>query len=601
MSSIFCITGNTPQLVSNTILIQKDELNHDNSSLIVGGTASVVGASGTKGVHIGYDSTSNAGSIYALNGSSGIASLYLNMPTTYTGAGSVNIGGDLNLSASGSINKGGNLFAHNELNSTFVGTNAGKLNAGLYNSAFGSDAMSLGPVSGQENSAFGSGALRHCTSGMKNVAIGNGALDNCSTGNYNTAVGYCSMQIANITGSENCAIGSSSLSRLTSGSKNVALGNGAAAFLTTGIYNTAVGYLSMGAGVCTGSENCAIGSSSLANVSTGNKNVALGNGTSSQLTTGVYNTAIGHLAMGNGIVVGTENVALGSSSLINMTSGSRNIGLGNGSLTANISGSDNIAIGYIAGQFLTNGNKNILIGKYAASAYNGTESNNIIVGSQAGMAGENNVIRIGSVSTSAYIQGINGVNIGSAKMVGVSGTDQIGNSNTLIETDAVINTNQKYQIGGSDALTGNTVFISGSKLESASVVPNTYNLPNKVAGIYTISTTDTAFMTLSQYVPIGNVALAAQPFIFQFQGLDKMALSEISIVCSNDTSNLLSFEIHDITNGTVIASTSSGTAGIHSLVINTFANLTNGKALWQLFANIDTATLQGSFYSMTLN
>ena len=113
-------------------------------------------------------------------------------------------------------------------------------------------------MSGDNNTAIGSGALTANTSGPRNVAVGTDAdclrhttgdagtaigfeaLHTNTTGNYNTAVGKGALY-ANTTASNNTALGFNALSANTTGADNVAIGYGALDANTTGIESVAIG------------------------------------------------------------------------------------------------------------------------------------------------------------------------------------------------------------------------------------------------------------------------------------------------------------------------------------------------------------------------
>jgi hypothetical protein len=116
-----------------------------------------------------------------------------------------------------------------------------------------------------------------------------------------------------------------------------------------------------------GSNNTAIGPSSLYRNTTGNANTAIGLNSLARNTTGYYNTGVGE-----------------SSSMFN-TTGIQNTSVGTNSCKNLVSGSNNISIGVNAG-----------------NSYVGSESNNICIGSE-GTISESNVIRIGTPGTQSSI------------------------------------------------------------------------------------------------------------------------------------------------------------------------------------------------------
>lgn len=90
-----------------------------------------------------------------------------------------------------------------------------------------------------------------------------------------------------------------------------------------------------------------------------------------------------------------------------------------------LTGSNNLFVGVDAGQNMTStaGSNNTVVGTealanlgagssnlvFGGSAYTGTESGNICIGSQ-GVLGDNNATRIGTTQTTCFIKGLYGVN-----------------------------------------------------------------------------------------------------------------------------------------------------------------------------------------------
>jgi len=118
--------------------------------------------------------------------------------------------------------------------------------------------------------------------------------------------------------------------------------------------------------------------------SDGNQNFFTGTSAGSATTGGQYNTATGYEALYTN-TSGSYNTADGNQALYNNT-GADNTAVGAGALSLNTSGGNNIALGYQAG-------------------FNITGSGNIDIGNE-GLAGENNIIRIGSGQTTSYIAGV---------------------------------------------------------------------------------------------------------------------------------------------------------------------------------------------------
>ncbi len=106
---------------------------------------------------------------------------------------------------------------------------------------------------------------------------------------------------------------------------------------------------------------------------------------------------------------GSENVAIGEAGLIGNVTGSFNVALG-GHALANALGASNIAVGRNAGfnSTLTTSNNNIYIGNVGAD--------------------ESGAIRIGTLGThtTCFVQGINGVAVGTSSPVLVNAVGQLG-------------------------------------------------------------------------------------------------------------------------------------------------------------------------------
>jgi hypothetical protein len=128
-------------------------------------------------------------------------------------------------------------------------------------------------TTGQENSAFGSQALRFSTTASYNTAVGRAALYSNTTGSTNTAVGRNSL-VGNTTGSQNTSVGQQALQANTTGASNTAVGAGAASANTTSNGITAVGENSLSS--ATGAYNTAIGTGAGTSITSGAKNTIIG-------------------------------------------------------------------------------------------------------------------------------------------------------------------------------------------------------------------------------------------------------------------------------------------------------------------------------------
>ncbi len=456
--------------------------------------------------------------------------------------------------------------------------------------AIGFNAMGTGITTGNENTAIGSGTLAAVTSGGFNIGIGNAVLTTLTTTTFNTVIGYTAMQTA--TGGENTAIGSAAMQSAGTASQNVAIGNGTCRMMSTGTLNTAIGYTTMNVGVVTGTANVAIGVGSMRNLTSGSNNVSVGNGSCLSLSSGQFNTAVGVNCMGAGITTGNENAALGSSALNVITSGTRNIGVGNGAFLFMTTGSDNTGIGYVCGRNLVSGINNIFIGKNAGNNLTGAEANNLYIGHlQLGTLGESSAIRIGSTSTTCFIQGIQvATAVTTAKLVGVSSTDQLMTAPTSMAVSVPIISSSTYQMtnGG-----GTTI------LATAATTNNTYNLPLKTAGTYTLLTANDQFQTVADFTTVANAgALADAEVAFDYAGSATFPFVNVIFTIDKSTAGTLNVQLFDFTNSQIIANLAySGAAGLVKQTV-VAGNIPGGAAIFRLKASVDAGA--GKFYAFTL-
>lgn len=217
--------------------------------------------------------------------------------------------------------------------------------------------------------AVGRAALAsYATTTGSNVAVGYNALNASTTSTSSVAVGAMALSKETIVGSE-VAIGAgalqNSLQTITTAG-NVAIGFNAMNATITSAGNTAVGYLALQNQIGGGNAvNVALGYKSLSGALTtaAIQNVALGDSTMLNLTSGFANTAIGSASMGTGIVTGNSNVAIGR-----------------GTLAICTSCSNNMALGHISGNKITTGSSNTIIGDAVASTTLATGGTNILIG-----------------------------------------------------------------------------------------------------------------------------------------------------------------------------------------------------------------------------
>lgn len=194
-----------------------------------------------------------------------------------------------------------------------------------------------------------------------------------------------------------------------------------------------------GLGLTSGS-NIGMGDSSLANLTGASivGNVAIGGASGYGISNGSSNTFLGNGAGGGTVgnfFSSSFNIGIGDGCMSNLFGGpcipgDGNIGIG-GSCLQNVNASVyNTVIGY-QGLIAAKGSYNLCLGYLVGSAYTTTESSNILL-SNAGVAAESNVIRIGtqgsgnSQQNKCFIAGIgNSTVTGSAVFVDTS-TGQLG-------------------------------------------------------------------------------------------------------------------------------------------------------------------------------
>ena len=215
---------------------------------------------------------------------------------------------------------------------------------------------------GQFGMGQGSGGL------AGSIIISNdGVTGTISNAHYNTGLGWEVFDDLT-SGDSNTVMGNQAGYKLTEATGNTLIGRLAGELLTTGNYNVAVGFNTMGDAVVTGASNTAVGNSTMVSVTSGTGNTAIGEAASQALTTGQNNIAVGRSAMVTGITTGNYNIALGYEAGKAITSGG-----------------ENILIGRDAGHDITGGNQSVAIG-HESLTKNVSAAGNVAVGFQAGEA-----------------------------------------------------------------------------------------------------------------------------------------------------------------------------------------------------------------------
>ena len=169
--------------------------------------------------------------------------------------------------------------------------------------------------------------------------------------------------------------------------------------------NVAIGYQALYQNI-SGNSNIAIGNLAL-NANTGSANIAIGSFTGENNTTGTTNTAVGFNTMHLNIT-GSGNCAFGNDALNSNSQGSNNTAIGVGALLETL-GSNNVGLGYLAGQYIGIGSDNIEIGN-------------------DGLPSDSRTIRIGAkqVHRKTFIAGINEATVPTGVPVIVDANGHLG-------------------------------------------------------------------------------------------------------------------------------------------------------------------------------
>lgn len=230
--------------------------------------------------------------------------------TTITGAYTLNIcnGAELNTQCGYQIS-GFTMFTTsvNDINSIYIGKNAGSDGIGTDNIGIGCSALILN-TTGCNNIALGCDALRNNTVGWDNVALGYGSLYSNICGYNNISIGYYALS-TNTSGNGNTAINELALASNTIGNHNIGIGSYALYTNTTGCDNIGFGLNSISLAV-SGCSNIGIGKCTLSVNNCGSGNIAIGEDVLKSNTIGSNNTIIGRFA-GSNSANSSRNVFLG--------------------------------------------------------------------------------------------------------------------------------------------------------------------------------------------------------------------------------------------------------------------------------------------------
>ena len=340
-------------------------------------------------------------------------------------------------------------------------------------------------TSGAHNILIGDSALGTATTATENVAIGSDAMSLVQAGQAITgviAIGQNAIKGGSTTTAIDgtVAIGKSSLSALTSGGGNTAIGREAGLLVTDNTDNTIIGHQAFNASDSGDSENVVIGSNAGGAINHGSSdgNVLIG------LSAGLGGTG----AMANCIAIGKNAmkltagngqdgaVAIGTSSLGALTSGTSNTAVGYESLKVEVNGDKSTAIGYsslknqtgtsgavsntalgfASGDGITTGTSCTIIGSEAdPSAHNSI--NQTVIGQGATGVADNSVT-LGNASVTKIYMNQNG----NGKVI--LGTIEFDASQATLSTNA--NTLDDYEEGDYDVaitMASGTATVSGAQ------------------------------------------------------------------------------------------------------------------------------------------
>ncbi len=309
---------------------------------------------------------------------------------TTTPAATLDVKGAINAAAS--YNLGGTAFAYGSFanGNAFLGFAGNSTMTGDDDTAAGTGTFESN-TTGSNNAAYGYQALYLNTSGNDNTAIGSQALYYNISGNDNTATGWGALEFNN-TGGDNTAVGYEAL------------------FNNNADYNTAIGYLAL-ADNTTGTYNTATGLEALYSNTTGTPNTANGAYALAKNTTGTYNTATGFDAL-TANTTGNNNTSSGTYTLANNTTGYYDTAMGVSALADNTTGIENTAIGAFACQTQTTGTDITCTG-YATEVKGQNVHNATAIGAHASVSVSDAVV-LGSVA------GVNGATATARVGIGTS-------------------------------------------------------------------------------------------------------------------------------------------------------------------------------------
>ncbi len=451
-----------------------------------------------------------------------------------------------------------------------------KNTTGIQNTVVGFAAL-YSNTSGAYNTALGDYAMYYNTSGKDNTALGYKSMESNTTGNYNIAIGSSSLA-ANKSGINNVAVGVFTLQNDTSGSSNIAIGRSAMAGTKNATSNIAIGETNLSSSSLTGTNNTAVGHSSMVNTTTGRDNTAVGYNTLYANTTGIANAAIGENALSIN-TTGSYNAALGYQSMNLNTTGQSNTALGAFALANNTTASYNTAIGNNAASALTTGTNVVAIG-YQALKSNKANSRMTAVGVEALFNADNRTNGISTYNTAVGYQAL----YGSATPANNTGTDNVA--------------------FGDQSIFGFTTATGNAALGSQSLYATTTASANVALGYQALRNTTTCNSNVAVGYQAGYSAVtgSSNVFIGYQAGYNETNSNRLYISNSNTTTPLVygnfsnkSLTINDSLATKFLKLTNGATNGY---VLKSDAS---GNASWASPSSVITAGNGLSFSGSTLN
>jgi hypothetical protein len=293
-------------------------------------------------------------------------------------------------------------------------------------SAFGFDALRLGPNTAFGNTAVGHETLRFNTTGEQNTGLGTDALWLNITGNNNTAVGFQALMFNdsppaqgdnntaigrtamrnNVAGDENAGIGVDAILSNAGGNRNTA--DGYQAFFSpagtgpTFVYdNTILGYKAFRGNTIGGTsiENTAVGALAASENIVQSFNTIVGNEAFlyKYANQSNENTAVGHKVMSSwnsvGFGISTNNTSMGSESMKNNHTSANNVAFGRRALYGDVNGMGgirNVALGFESAYKMSSGFENVAVGNSALYS-NKTQDKNTGIGDYALFSNTNGI------------------------------------------------------------------------------------------------------------------------------------------------------------------------------------------------------------------